>query len=195
MFEPVLIASNPAVHIEQLRPMVRVVMSDAVKQFAVSLVQSRPVLKAPDINELVDHIIHPHRKARLSKRHPGPSKPRRLAVRRPVQSGWHAGQERTGATQRPRRARSSDQAPARARAIFQAAEELKPFDPADLSFAFDEKAAAEAGAALAEAKPPKRARRWAGMTVGQWIVLVIMLLVAVRRASGCWARCCTLNGL
>ena len=62
MFEPVLIASNPAVHIEQLRPIVRVVMSDAVKQFAVSLGQSRPVLKAPEISELVDHIVHPHRK-------------------------------------------------------------------------------------------------------------------------------------
>ncbi len=62
MFEPVLIAANPAVHIDQLRPMTRVVMSDAVKQFAVGLIQSRPVLKTPEIAELVDHIVHPHPK-------------------------------------------------------------------------------------------------------------------------------------
>jgi hypothetical protein len=173
MFEPVLIAANPAVHIEQLRPMVRVVMGDAVKQFAVSLVQSRPVLKTPEISELVEHITHPHRKTEASEAATG-------AVQTPAPAVTPTGTPAD--TQAAPQAESStaaeatvDQAPARARAIFQAAEELKPFDPADLNFAFDEKAAAEAAAL---AKPAKRARRWGGMTIGQWIVLVIMLLVA-----------------
>jgi hypothetical protein len=173
MFEPVLVASNPAVHIEQLRPMVRVVMSDAVKQFAVSLMQSRPVLKAPEINDLVDHIIHPHRKSGPVEAEPG-------AVQTPAAAATADSpttpQEETSPTPAPEPP-IADQAPARARAIFQAAEELKPFDPADLSFAFDEKAAIEAGADSSEPKPRKAGRRLAGMTVGQWVVLVVMLLV------------------
>ena len=42
--EPVLVSTNPAMHVDSLRPMVRVVLSDAVRQFAASLLQARPVL-------------------------------------------------------------------------------------------------------------------------------------------------------
>jgi hypothetical protein len=188
MFEPVLVASNPTVHIEQLRPMVRVVMSDAVKQFAVSLMQSRPVLKAPEINELVDHIIHPHRKSQAVEAEPGAAQTPAAAATE--DSPTTPPEETASAPERP----IADQAPARARAIFQAAEELKPFDPADLSFAFDEKAASEAGDDSSEPKPRKGARRWAGMTVGQWVVLVIMFLIACG-VVGTFAYLVYANGL
>jgi hypothetical protein len=188
MFEPVLIASNPAVHIEQLRPMVRVVMSDAVKQFAASLVQSRPVLKSPEINELIDHIVRPHRKTEASEAEPG--------ALQPMAAATTADQPTTpeGETnQPPTTQQAADQAPARARAIFQAAEELEPFDPSDLSFAFDENAASEA-AGLDEAKRVKRARRRGGLTVLQWVVLALMLLVACG-ALGSLVYLVRVNGL
>jgi hypothetical protein len=191
MFEPVLIASNPSVHIEQLRPMVRVVMSDAVKQFGVSLVQGRQVLKAPEISELIDHIIHPHRKTEAPEAQPGAVQPPAAAAATTADQPA-APQEEANQASAPEQAAS--QAPARARAIFQAAEELKPFDPADLSFAFDEKAADEAAAGLDEAKQVKTTRRWAGMTVGQWVVLVIMFLIACG-AVGAFAYLVYANGL
>jgi hypothetical protein len=41
--EPVLIASDPGAQIESMRPAARVVRSDAIRQFAASLLQARPV--------------------------------------------------------------------------------------------------------------------------------------------------------
>jgi hypothetical protein len=128
--EPVLIASSPALHVESLRPMVRVVLSDAVRQFAVSLLQARPVLKSEFVFDLADRIVTPRPKSAAS----GPA-PEELPA---------------GAPQ------AEPQPPSRARAIFHAAEETKPFDPADLSFAFDENAGGEIPANLSERSPSQR---------------------------------------
>jgi hypothetical protein len=171
MFEPVLIASNPAVHIEVLRPIVRVVMSDAVKQFAVSLLQSRPVLQTTDISDLIDHVLRPRRKGAEAEAQAEPTTP--TAAAKAAAAGTAAVAE-AGATQEA--VVDADQAPARARAIFHAAEDLKPFDPADLNFAFDESADAELAAGQGAAGA-RGGRRWAGITVGQWIVLAVLLLV------------------
>ena len=57
--EPVLIASDPGAQIESVRPVVRVVRSDAIKQFAGSLLQSRPVLRTDTIYDLADRIVDP----------------------------------------------------------------------------------------------------------------------------------------
>jgi hypothetical protein len=170
MFEGVLVATNPAVHVDVLRPIVRVVKSDAVKQFGVTLAQSRPVLKSAQVAELVDHIIRPHKKT-------AEPTPEEAA---PSESGESAAEGAPG--EEGSEEKDADQAPARARAIFHAAEELKPFDPADLSFAFDENAAGDvpAGAPAARfAQAPPRGRRLAGLTIGQWILLALMLLVEV----------------
>jgi hypothetical protein len=61
--EPVLIASSPAMHIDSMRPAVRVVMSDAIKQFAGSLLQARPLLRSELVYDLADRIITPRPKA------------------------------------------------------------------------------------------------------------------------------------
>src|SRR5512143_1433502 len=61
--EPVLVASSPAMHIDTTRPMVRVVLSDAVRQFAGSLLQARPILKPEVVYDLADRIITPRPKA------------------------------------------------------------------------------------------------------------------------------------
>jgi len=40
-----LIAADPGMHVETMRPAVRVVQSDAIKQFAASLIQAPPMLR------------------------------------------------------------------------------------------------------------------------------------------------------
>ncbi len=55
--EPVLIAADPGAQIDSVRPMVRVVRSDAIKQLAGALLQARPVWRTDFIHELADRII------------------------------------------------------------------------------------------------------------------------------------------
>lgn len=70
--EPVLIASDPGAQIESLRPMVRVVRSDAIKQFANALMQSRPVLRSDSISSIADAIIDPKSRPNLHFEEPAP---------------------------------------------------------------------------------------------------------------------------
>ena len=57
--EPVLIATDPGAHIDSMRPTVRVVMSDAIKQFASSLLQAAPIWRSDLIYDLADRITDP----------------------------------------------------------------------------------------------------------------------------------------
>ena len=110
--EPILIASNPAMHVESLRPVVRVIMSDGVKQFASSLLQARPVLKSEFVYDLADRIVTPR---------PKTATPVSIPSRRKCQPGSR---------------RIEAPAPSRAQAIFHARDTDQPFDPNDLSFAY-----------------------------------------------------------
>lgn len=130
--EPVLIATSPAMHIESLRPMVRVVMSDGVKQFASSLMQSRPVLKSEFVYDLAERIITPRLKAAAQTPELEANPPAMPQAEAPAV------------------------APSRAQAIFHAREESKPFDPNDLSFAYDENAKNEIPETLVEPSPSQR---------------------------------------
>lgn len=60
--EAVLIASNPGAQIDSQRPAVRILRSDAIKQFATSLMQERPVIRPDSIYTLADRIIEPKSK-------------------------------------------------------------------------------------------------------------------------------------
>jgi hypothetical protein len=111
--EPVLMASSPAMHIESMRPVVRVVMGDAVKQFAASLLQARPLLRSEFVYDLAERIITPRPRAQAASQAP---------------AGPFAAPE------------AESLSPSRAQAIFRASEEAKPFDPTDLSFAFNDTA-------------------------------------------------------
>jgi hypothetical protein len=55
--EAVLIAADPGAQIESVRPIARVVRSDAIKQFATSLLQARPLWRTDFIHEIADRII------------------------------------------------------------------------------------------------------------------------------------------
>jgi hypothetical protein len=156
--EPVLMASSPAMHIESMRPAVRVVMSDAVKQFAASLLQARPVLRSEFIYDLAERIITP--------------RPRTQA------------QAAAAPSSAPQ---AENQSPSRAQAIFRASEEAKPFNPSDLSFAFDDTGAKPEQDVpqnlreISPAKPlqsaPKPAPdRMLGMTVPQLAFLAAILI-------------------
>lgn len=57
--EPVLIATNPGANVETIRPAVRVVRSDAVKQFANTINQSSPVLRAEVLLSTAELILEP----------------------------------------------------------------------------------------------------------------------------------------
>lgn len=106
--EPVLIAADPGLHLETLRPAIRVVMSDAIKSFAGALMQSRPVLRNEQIYDLAERIANP-RAFEAPAPQPAPGS--------------------VSASQPPA---------SRAKAIFDAAEKAPAVNPADLNFAFDE---------------------------------------------------------
>ena len=57
--EPVLMSTNPGMHVDTIRPLVRVVMSDALERFAVSVGQARAVQSAEDAQLIIDRIITP----------------------------------------------------------------------------------------------------------------------------------------
>ena len=158
--EAVLIAGTPAVHVDAQRPIVRVVLSDAVKQWAAGLLQTRPVLRPEVVFDVVDRLLNPRAKPPALE----------AAPVQPVQ------QPEAAAAETP----TGNEPAKRARLIFHAAEETKPFDPADLDFEFDEKASNEVPKELAELRPAETtsntvARK--GLSSRQWIVLVVMILV------------------
>jgi hypothetical protein len=166
--EAVLMATSPGMHIDSLRPVVRVVLSDGVKQFAASLLQARPILKSELVYDLADRIITPRPKetSQASSQTPGPEIPSYAAAQ--------AGQVETSE-------------PSRARAIFHAADEAKPFDPNDLSFAFDEKAGEDVPENLREPSPSQRLvqpTKKPAISTPQLILLGAMVLV----------ECCILAG-
>lgn len=69
--EPVLLAADPGLHIESIRPAVRPVMSDAIDRYAASLLTARPVYNAQEVGEFVERLQHP-RSARQAEPRPEP---------------------------------------------------------------------------------------------------------------------------
>ncbi len=57
--EPVLICSDPGAQVETLRPIARVVRSDAIKQFAGTLLQARPIMRSDSVYALAERIVNP----------------------------------------------------------------------------------------------------------------------------------------
>ena len=165
--EPVLIAANPGLHVESVRPAIKVVMIDGVKSFVSGLQSSPPVLKLDAVHEFTERIVNPR----------SPKKAAPAAV--PARAAWEDED-----TQPPGRSVS------RARAIFDAAEEAKPFDPADFDFAMvdeelpeaqtDTSASSPEESSLAQPLPAAQAqrKRMLGMT-GLQLTVVAGLALAL----------------
>ncbi len=56
--EPILLCSDPRVHVDSLRPIVRVVMRDALERLALSISQARPVYTPEAVFKLVNLFIN-----------------------------------------------------------------------------------------------------------------------------------------
>ena len=164
--EPVLIAANPGLHIEFVNPAIKVMMIDGIKSFVSGLAGAKHVLSAEAVHEYAERLINP----RPVKKNVLPGPPPGVSA---------IAEEKTQPPQNV----------SRARAIFDAAEEAKPFNPSDFDFAMvDEEPAIEALTPVAEESNPATslsgsgapAKRVLGMTPLQWIIvggLAIALLV------------------
>ncbi len=57
--EAVLMAAEPGLNMESLRPIIRVVKSDAIAQFAATVLQTRPILRNEQVYDLAERITVP----------------------------------------------------------------------------------------------------------------------------------------
>jgi len=157
--EPVILAANPGLHIESLQPTVRIILMDALERWAASLENAAPLFTLETVYELADRIVNP----RLPKKEERAED----AVKAPEKS-----QEGTELS--------------RASTIFRAADEARPFDPAELEFAFEEGEGLEVPSELVESSPaiplnskPGAKKRILGMTTPQLALLGGMILFEV----------------
>ena len=57
--EAVLLCSDLSVHVDSIRPIIRVVMRDALERFAVSITQARAVLSPEAVQDIINRILNP----------------------------------------------------------------------------------------------------------------------------------------
>ena len=167
--ESVLIAGDPGLHIETLRPAIKVMMIDGIKSFVSNLTTGRPVLSTENVYELTERIINP--------------RPPKKETAAPVRA---EPEPRASWEEEP-----SQQDASRARAIFDDSGEAKPFNPDDFDFAMDEgegEPSMEAAPAIPnirepspaqplKATPGPRSNRVLGMTPPQLAVIVGLAVV------------------
>jgi hypothetical protein len=155
--EPVLIGADPGLHVESVKPAVRVLMIDGVKSYVANLLTAQPVLRPESVYEFTERLINP---APVRKASPSAAPPQPEAAQ-------------------------VDPVVARAQAIFKASEEARPINPADFDFAMvdDDLAFAVSptipgpsvpGPVVAAAPAPKPARSPASqplshITSSQWL--------------------------
>lgn len=165
--EPVLIAGDPGLHIESVRPAIKVMMIDGIKSYVTGLATGRPVLGADLIYELSERIVNPR----------PPRKESPVAVPEP-----HADEYEP-----PYQPEAS-----RARAIFDASQEAKPFDPTDFDFVMDDSEPMDAAPEVSSTpvsqesspaqplpRPKPRTNRILGMTPIQLGIIVALALAFV----------------
>jgi hypothetical protein len=61
--EAILLFSDPSVHVDSIRPIIRVVMRDALERFAISITQARVVLSPESIQDVTNRILNPPKPA------------------------------------------------------------------------------------------------------------------------------------
>ncbi|MEO8356822.1 MAG: nuclease-related domain-containing protein [Chloroflexota bacterium] len=162
--EPVLIAGDPGLHIESVRPAIKVMMIDGIKSFVSNLAGGRPLLSNENVFEFTERILNPHPPKKKTALSAGP------------EPGALSGQQET-----------PQQDVSRARAIFDASEQAKPFDPADFDFAMDDEEPSfeitpptpslrESSPALPLPRPKPGSKKAPGMTPGQLAVIAGLVL-------------------
>jgi hypothetical protein len=75
--EPILLATNPGLHADSVRPIVRVVMSDALERLTISISQAVQVISPEVAETIIDRIINPKPVKTIQA---APPKPREIPV-------------------------------------------------------------------------------------------------------------------
>ena len=57
--EAILLCADPSIHVDSLRPIVRIVMRDALERFAVSITQQRVLFSPEAVQDVVTRILTP----------------------------------------------------------------------------------------------------------------------------------------
>jgi hypothetical protein len=158
--DSILMAADPGMHIESTRPAVRIVMSDALERFAVSLGQGRLILNAPTANDIVQAILV----GRPKKMEPVPE-----AAAAPEAEFSSFG----GFT--------PDEAETQGSGGFSSDPQAYAFDDQQTSGALAQEAAASTAASVPSAHPRTAARRGTrkrstGLTRTQWIIVITMIV-------------------
>ena len=58
--EPILLSTSPALHISSVRPIIRIVMSDAISHFVAELAQQPPIMSVEVVHEMANSLVNPH---------------------------------------------------------------------------------------------------------------------------------------
>jgi len=165
--EAVLVAADPGMHIDSMRPAVRVVQSDAIKQFAGSILQARPVFSAEYIYDLADRIVAPPESGSAPQPAPAPVAPQAAP---PVST--------------------AENPASRAHAIFNASDQMQPFNPSDLGFALQSEPDGQPlsvpqnlretspSQQLPRSKPKRRGMSFIQIALLGFIILVWLCLIA-----------------
>jgi hypothetical protein len=61
--DAILLCSDPSIHVDSIRPIIRVVMRDALERFAISLTQARVVLSPESVYDIIQRILNPPKPA------------------------------------------------------------------------------------------------------------------------------------
>lgn len=61
--DAILLCSDPSVHVDSIRPIIRVVMRDALERFAISIMQARVMLSPESVQDVIERILNPPKPA------------------------------------------------------------------------------------------------------------------------------------
>lgn len=61
--DAILLCSDPSVHVDSIRPIIRVVMRDALERFAISIMQARVVFSPESVQDVIERILIPPKPA------------------------------------------------------------------------------------------------------------------------------------
>ena len=159
--EPMLMAGDPGLFIESERPAIKVVMIDGIKSFVSGLATARPVLNPGAVFELTEHILNPRPKQKKESVAPP-------AVESVPPAAWE------------------QQEVSRSRAVFDASQEAKPFNPADFNFEMADEVPERTTAAPGESSPARplprsnqKSQLILGMTIPQLAVIAVLGFVLI----------------
>lgn len=163
--DPVLIAGDPGLHIESVRPAIKVMMIDGIKAFVNGLINGSPVLSSVQVNDFADRILNPRPKLDMSAPAAAPepqAEPESRAAWEDMY-GWSEQQQ-------------DQPEPSQGRASFDASEEAQPFNPSGFDFATAEQEAHadDIPPIVREAEPARSSSRQ-GLILGMTPVQIAVL--------------------